>query len=378
MSLPLAPPPPPPSLAAAYGQLLPGPATFATIDGDFGALLGVVRPAVEARIEALFQGRLDGIGGRYGAEVHAMIAAARNLTLRSAKRFRAALLAIGYGGVDPHAPFEAALQGGVAIELLQTYLLIQDDWMDGDLTRRGGPSVHALLGERLGGHVGAASAILSSDFTWGLAIGALAAIEAPATQVIAALRLFTRIHEDVVIGQQIDVLGRAEDVDVMHDLKTGSYTVRGPLALGATLAGAPRETLEALDRFAAPLGVAFQLRDDLLGTFGSAAVTGKPVGNDLRAGKRTAIIVEADARRDAIDDKGREALARAFGNASASDADVTAATFALDACGAHEAVRARLLRLCGEAHALAATLPLAPAARAQLAGAARALEAVTS
>lgn len=345
---------------------------------DFGALLRVVRPAVEARLEALFRDRLEGVGSRYGRDVHAMIDAARDLTLRSAKRFRAALLAIAYGGVDPHAPFEPALQGGVAIELLQTYLLIQDDWMDGDLTRRGGPSVHALLGERLGSHLGASSAILGSDFTWGLAVSTLASIEAPAKQVVAALRLFTVIHEDVIIGQQIDMLGRTEDVDVMHDLKTGSYTVRGPLALGATLAGAEPEALEALARFAQPLGIAFQLRDDLLGTFGSAAVTGKPVGNDLRAGKRTAIIAEAEARLDDHNPRGREALDQVFGNASASDDEVAAAASALEACGAREAVHARLLRLCREAAELAASLPLAPAARAQLAGAARALEAVTS
>jgi geranylgeranyl diphosphate synthase type I len=250
----------------------------------------------------------------------------------------------------------------VAIELLQTYLLIQDDWMDGDATRRGGPSVHAILGPP--------RAILSSDFTWGLALQVLTKISAPPPLAIRMIQRFAEIHEDVVIGQHLDLLGRAEDVEAMHNLKTGSYTVRGPLALGALLAGAPEGTLAALDRYGAPLGVAFQLRDDLLGTFGTPAVTGKPVGNDLRAGKRTALLAEAESRVDA---KGREAIARAFGRADASDADVEIATGAITASGARASVEARLATLCQKGEALAADLPLAPAARSLLAGAAAAL-----
>jgi geranylgeranyl diphosphate synthase type I len=335
-------------------------------------LLAAVRPAIEARLDALFRAKLASVGGRHGPEIAALVDASRDLTLRGGKRYRAALLVAAYGGVDPDAPLEPAWQGGVAIELLQTYLLIQDDWMDGDIIRRGGPSVHALLGDRLGAHLAAASAILSSDLTWGLSVQVLAAIEAPAPRLLEVIRRFAEIHEDVVMGQQIDMLGRAEDVEAMHALKTGSYTVRGPLALGATLAGAPEATLAALDRFAAPVGVAFQLRDDLLGAFGSPAETGKPVGNDLRAGKRTALLAEAETR---LDIAGRAVIARVFGQLEANLSEVEAATRAIEACGAKAAVVARLRSLCDQAATLAVDLPLAPNARSMLAGAARALEA---
>ncbi|MEO5731266.1 MAG: polyprenyl synthetase family protein, partial [Byssovorax sp.] len=183
-------------------------------------------------------------------------------------------------------------------------------------------------------------------------------------------QLFLRIHEDVVVGQQIDLLGRAEDVEAMHDLKTGSYTVRGPIALGAALAGASPSARAALGRYAAPLGVAFQLRDDLLGTFGVPAETGKLVGSDIRTGKRTAIFAEAEHRLDAPQ---REALALAFGREDASEAAVAAATEVLQACGARAEVERRLASLCDDAEALAADLPLAPAAKRMLAGAARSL-----
>ena len=112
-------------------------------------------------------------------------------------------------------------------------------------------------------------------------------------RVIEAGRAFARVQREVIIGQLIDLRGApasAEQVESMHDLKTGSYTVRGPLAIGAILAGASAEQRAALDRFAAPLGVAFQLRDDLLGTFGDPRATGKPAGNDVRRGKRTALV----------------------------------------------------------------------------------------
>jgi geranylgeranyl diphosphate synthase type I len=174
----------------------------------------------------------------------------------------------------------------------------------------------------------------------------------------------------VVVGQQLDVLGRAEDVEAMHALKTGSYTVRGPLLLGATLAGAPAATLRALERFSAPLGVAFQLRDDLLGAFGTERETGKPLGGDLRTGKRTAVLAEAEPR---LDPRGRRALGRVLGKADAPADAIDAATRALEACGARDAVTRRLAALCARSEEAAGRLPLAPRARAVLAGAARAL-----
>jgi geranylgeranyl diphosphate synthase type I len=275
---------------------------------DFPAVLARVSSAVEERLGALWAERLASLQ-RYGAEVTAMASAARDLTLRGGKRDRAALLAAAYAGVAPAAPIEPALRAGVALELLQTYLLIQNDWMDRDDTRLGGASVHAALAARLGGaHLGAASALLASDFAWNLAFDVLASIELPPPRVVAAIRLFTRIHQDVVVGRQIDLLGRAEDAEAMHARKTGSNTVRGPLLLGAALAGAPAATLDALERYAAPVGAAFQLRDDLLGTSGPTEETGK-----------------------------------------------------------------RLAGLCREAEELAAGLPVTPAARGWLAGAAAAL-----
>lgn len=332
--------------------------------------LAGIRPAIDAALERRWREKELDVQ-RYGREVAALVTEAMSLTMRGGKRFRAGLCVAAYQGVAPDAPLDPAIDAGVALELLQTYLLIQDDWIDGDQVRRGGRTVHVALSEILGDvQLGASSAILASDLTWSFAVGVLAGAAAPPAATLAAVRTLCAVHEDVVIGQHLDVLGRAEDVEQMHALKTGSYTVRGPLALGATLGGAPAETVAALERFAAPLGVAFQLRDDLLGAFGSTAATGKPVGNDLRAGKRTAVIALAEGR---LDEAGRRAVARVLGQPSASDDAVAEATRALEACGARRAVEERLSVLCGEAEELARALPVTEAARRVLGGAASAL-----
>ena len=120
-----------------------------------------------------------------------------------------------------------------ALELLQTYLLVHDDWMDRDDVRRGGPSVHAALRAQVGdAHLGDALAILAGDlgsaYAWELLFGTK--IMQPPTPEV--LRAFSTIQREVVLGQQLDVMGSPE-VGLMQRLKTGSYTVRGPLRLGA-------------------------------------------------------------------------------------------------------------------------------------------------
>jgi len=330
----------------------------------------VVRPAVEKRLRELWRRRLRSLS-RYGEEVSAMVNAASDLTLRGGKRYRAVLLTAAFSGVAKGVPDSVAVDASAALELLQTYLLIQDDWMDGDTSRRGGPTVHVALGRALGSTaVGAHSAILASDLTWGMAVELLTDLDVSPARRLAALREFTRVHEDVVVGQQLDCVGNATDVDLMHSLKTGSYTVRGPLLLGALLAGANDTTLRALRKLARPLGLAFQLRDDLIGIFGASKDTGRPPGTDLRAGKRTALIDMAESRLDA---KGRRAIDRVFGRADAPPAGIAAATSALEQCGARAAVTERLWSLCDRAVSLAARLPMNARGRLRLAGAAEVL-----
>jgi geranylgeranyl diphosphate synthase, type I len=309
---------------------------------DFDGLLKRVRKDVESRLVKLFREKLAD-AEPLGPDVVAMVDSLRDLTMRGGKRFRPALLLAAFHAVDDEAPDSVALDAGAALELLQTYLLVHDDWMDQDDVRRGGPAVHAMLAHHFGSRtLGDASSILAGDYASAMALEAMARVKADGQRIARATVLFAHIQQDAIRGQQIDLVGRPHSVEVMHDLKTGSYTVRGPMLLGAVLAGASAATIDRLTRFAKPLGVAFQLRDDLIGAFGHPKDTGKPFGSDIRSGKKTALADEASERAGQSD---RKLLQRTLGKRDATDDEVRAITQLYERCGARDAVERRLKQL---------------------------------
>jgi geranylgeranyl diphosphate synthase type I len=311
---------------------MPAPVSGSS-DGDW--LAGVVR-RVNAHLERFFEEKREQARAT-SPEAQLLVDAVATLTMRGGKRLRPAALHAAYcavGGGDASRTEDVAS----ALELLQSYLLIQDDWMDGDAERRGGPSVHAALSAAHGSRLGESLAILAADVASGFAWELVARAPFPNARLREALATFGRTHFEVVCGQQLDLTGHT-DVGLVHQLKTGSYTVRGPLALGALLADASAAQLQALERFGAPLGLAFQLRDDLLSCFGDPGALGKPVGNDLRAGKHSALLSEARALFSGPD---RVRFDEVFGRRGASDVEVARVTEALFASGVRERLQQRL------------------------------------
>ncbi|HWL85549.1 MAG TPA: polyprenyl synthetase family protein, partial [Polyangiaceae bacterium] len=285
-------------------------------------------------------------------------------------RVRAVLLAAaceGYGG--PRG--EGVLPALLAVELLHAYLLMHDDWMDEDEVRRGGPTVHAMLREAYGSpRMGEIGAILAGDLVAGYALEALSKTPVSSERLAEAVRELARIQVDVVLGQTLDVY-ESDDVESMHDLKTNSYTVRGPLLLGAALAGAGAAEKAALEDFARPLGIAFQLRDDLLGTFGDPEKTGKSTASDLRQGKRTALVHELLTGDASGED--RALMGRVLGVKDPSPEDVARVIERLRTGGPKDRVEAKLGALLEEARTLLERTALAPATRDVLTGAISAL-----
>jgi len=222
------------------------------------------------------------------------------------KRIRPAYCHWGFvaGGGDPAS--DDALAACCAVELLQAFALVHDDVMDGSPTRRGSPTVWARYIERhrAGGwqgedrRFGEAAAILVGDIAMVMADRQMHGV-APAGRAV-----WDRLRTELNYGQYLDVLGTARgDVSVegartIMANKTAGYTVVRPLQLGAAVAGAA-ELAPALAAHGMPLGLAFQLRDDLLGAFGDEAKTGKPVGDDLREAKPTVLLARARAGADA-------------------------------------------------------------------------------
>jgi geranylgeranyl diphosphate synthase type I len=369
--------------------------------GRFLARLAHLRGRLEAWLDPWLAARVEEAKTR-GDAVQAVAAAVSDLVLRGGKRVRAGLLATAYeacAGGDG----DAVVAAGAGLELLHAYFLVHDDWMDGDDERRGAPSVPAVMRARFPGQDDATS-VLAGDLASAWAHRALFEVALPAERVIDAARELARAHEQVVAGQVLDVcaecrtLERSEsakprqtreawprcapeachsdtetrrdeaEVERVYALKTASYTVRAPVVMGAKLAGAAASQSGALAAYAEPVGVAFQLRDDLLGVFGDASVTGKPSGNDLRRGKRTSLLIHAlqDARA-------AQAIGRVLGRADASDADVAAAVEAIEASGAKARIEERIAALVVDSRAALGRAELTAAGRELLEDAAVAL-----
>ncbi len=356
--------------------------------GSFAGLLETVRVSVDLDLATWLSPKIVS-ARQISADVGAAAEAIDRLALRGGKRMRAALVVVGFacGGLGSSAGSRASdeevarsllqtvSRAAIAIELLQVYLLIHDDWMDDDDVRRGGPAVHVALRERLGSiRLGDAAGVLAGDLACAYAQEALLETPLPADRLLAAARAFAQIQEDVVRGQLAEMCVTdakpGPSVELVHALKTASYTVTGPLLLGAHLAGAPASCLARLEQYGRPLGIAFQLRDDLLGTFGDPRVTGKPVGNDIRQGKRTALIasMRGDARVEAL-------LGRVLGREDASEEAVAEVVRAMEATGARARVEARVGELLAESRGALDAMDLAESspARAWLRGAVTAL-----
>lgn len=211
------------------------------------------------------------------------------------------------------AESEAAIAGiAASLEMFHAAALVHDDLLDQSDTRRGAPSIHkrfeTLHDEKKWAgspeRFGVAGSVLVGDLMlgWSSEIFGNALLHSPTREIESACRdEFSLMRVEVMAGQYLDVLeenaaatrslseavGRAEKV-ILY--KTAKYSIEAPLRIGAAFAGADQATLNSFTSFGIPLGIAFQLRDDILGVFGDPSVTGKPAGDDLREGKRTVLV----------------------------------------------------------------------------------------
>ncbi len=209
-------------------------------------------------------------------------------------------------------PDGAALRACAGLEFLQAFALLQDDVMDDSPVRRGRPAAHiqfaqwhrdrGLSGSR--DRFGASLATLLSDLCLVWAEQMMRDSGVPQNALSRAWPHYDAMRVELAIGQIADVANDAEampDLDDVLDIarrKSGNYTVRRPLEIGAAMAGRG-DLIEALGGYGHALGEAFQLRDDILGVFGSPEVTGKPAGGDLAERKATSVVVAAQRMADA-------------------------------------------------------------------------------
>jgi len=251
--------------------------------------------AWQARGEVALTAALDNVSidtGTAGPGVSRLQAAMRHAVLGGGKRMRPLLVYASGALFDVEAPRLDA--PAVAVELIHAYSLVHDDLpaMDDDRLRRGKPTVHAAFDE--------ATAILAGDALQSLAFAALVEADFDADIRIDMLRTLAHAAgaSGMCGGQALDLQltgsmdGNAThtfdpgQLERLHRLKTGAL-LRASVRLGALAGSADADALQRLDRFADALGLAFQIRDDLLDVEGDSATLGKTAGKDAAQAKAT-------------------------------------------------------------------------------------------
>ena len=296
-----------------------------------------------------------------------------DMVLGGGKRIRPAYCRWGWlmGGGDPDG--DGALDAGCALEILHAFALAHDDVMDASPTRRGAPTVWRKFVQRhrdRGWHgedrrFGEAAAVLAGDMAMVLADRTLGRVS-PETRAV-----WDKLRTELNMGQYLDVVGSArgsataDEARRIIEHKTARYTVVRPLQLGAAVAGRA-DLAESLARHGRPVGMAFQLRDDVLGAFGDPAATGKPVGDDLREGKPTLLMAMARAAATPAQLGVLDAL-----GSEMDDETVSEVQQVIVETGALASLEEEIAALLDEALDALRALPNVPAAKDALAATAR-------
>ncbi|SCK59000.1 polyprenyl synthetase family protein [Streptomyces sp. WMMB 322] len=307
-----------------------------------------------------------------------------DVVLRGGRRTRPAFLWWGWrgaGGAAHGAGAEAVLKVATALELIQVCALIHDDLMDGSLLRRGAPAAHVAFANQhraagLRGNpdaFGASAAILAGDLAlvWADDLFETAGLDSRARRAVGPA--WQAMRTETIAGQYLDLYGQGTGVDSPEEslrvayLKSGLYTVERPLHLGAAMAGADPDLIAALRRAGRSAGVAFQLRDDLLGVFGGPARTGKPAGDDIRDGASTYLVAIALQRARAHGrHEAEQQLRAALGNRELDAGELQRIRELLTGLGAVAAVEARIGQLTAAALTALDQADLAPPAEQRL------------
>jgi geranylgeranyl diphosphate synthase type I len=237
-----------------------------------GSLDGTeLRSRIDAALfVALDRARIE-IAERAGAPTE-LVDEIERLVRAGGKRVRPLLCVLGH--VAAGGAVADVVPAAAGIELLHTFMLVHDDVMDDERQRRGIPATHRRFAEAgpEGEAFGRSAAILVGDLAFAIGVDLVLSTPVTPQRVLVATRLLLPMALVTAAGQFLDVSGRGGREDDVARLKTGAYTVETPLAIGAALAGAEPDVLAALGAFARPVGVAFQLLDDLAdGAAGPAA-----------------------------------------------------------------------------------------------------------
>lgn len=319
-----------------------------------------VPAAVQETLAAFLDERLAEVAA-IGGPVEEAAGHLRDFVLGGGKRIRPLYGWAGFvgaGGLKGNEDPRAVLRAVSSLEFIQACALIHDDIIDASDTRRGRPTVHRAVEKQHAergwtgnsAHFGESVAILVGDLAviWaddmlinsGLSPEAIARCQEP----------WRDMRTEVIGGQLLDIYlesSASEDIAAANSVnrfKTAAYTIERPLHLGAAIAKADAQLVDAFRGYGRDVGIAFQLRDDELGVFGDPAITGKPAGDDLREGKRTVLLATALHRADRTNPEAAAYLRERVGTTSDPDVIATMSRY-IQESGALEDVEKRISEL---------------------------------
>jgi geranylgeranyl diphosphate synthase, type I len=240
----------------------------------------------------------------------------KDYTLRGGKRIRAMLVYYGYKCFkEDDKNIKDIVKIAASIELVQSYLLIHDDFIDQDELRRGKATVHSHYRKthkefENASHFGASMAIIIGDIACSYANRIISESNLDDKTKTSIIKRLNYIIYEVCQGELLDIISNYKELTEdelfkISELKTASYTFKGPLQIGAMIAKAKPKEIEKLDRYSLLVGKAFQFHDDFLGIFGDEKITGKSAASDLKSGKITLLIKKALRKAN---EKDRKAL----------------------------------------------------------------------
>jgi geranylgeranyl diphosphate synthase type I len=328
------------------------------------------------------------LGGRRDGTAHELLqdrdyaaftATLEDFVLNGGKRLRPAFAYWGWRAVAAAEPDPGVLLLFSALELLHACALLHDDVIDNSATRRGRPTAHvqfaALHRDRnwrgSPDDFGVSAAILLGDLALSWADDIVFGVGLCPDARQRVQRVWADIRAEVVAGQYLDIVAEASAAESIASamnvdhFKTACYTVTRPLQLGVAAAADRPDVHAAFARFGTDLGVAFQLRDDVLGVFGDPTVTGKPSGDDLRSGKRTVLLAEAVELADKSDPAAADLLRTSIGT-PLTDNQVDELRDVIQSVGALAAAEQRIATLSRRALDTLAGAPIDAAAKAGL------------
>ncbi|MFE6847351.1 polyprenyl synthetase family protein [Streptomyces sp. NPDC057686] len=290
-------------------------------------------------------------------------------SLAGGKRIRAAYLYWGWRAAG-QPDCEGVIRAAAAMELVHAAACTHDDIIDDSRMRHGRLTAHAAFAAA--GQRSTALAMILGDLLMGYAGHVFSSCGLPGAYLARTVPLWCTLLRETMAGEFLEVLRTrtqpAREPQVAQSLevarfKTAKYTVERPLHLGVTLGGGSRGLLDAFSAYGLPLGEAFQLRDDLLGTFGDPARTGKSNVDDLRDGKPTALLALTVA---AAGDDDRRLLAKLVGRPDLGEEEAAAVRELMERCGARQQVEDMIRERIARAAAALDAVPMPAEARSAL------------